>query len=64
MTLLSRMNSAKYRLVKLFRFLATEQEDSPSVDFLLVAHAAKNLAIDFPVFGEAAAKNPGGWYSL
>ena len=58
------MISAKYRLVKLFRFLETEQEDFPSVDFLLVAQAAKNLAIDFPVFGEAAAKNPGGWFSL
>ena len=58
------MNSAKSRLVKLFRFFTTPQEDSPSVDFLFMAQAARNPAIEFLVFGEAAVKSPGGWFSL
>ena len=48
------MNSAKFRLVKLFRFFVTAREDSPSVDFLFLAQAARNPAIDFLFFGEAA----------
>ena len=65
----SRMNSAKSRLVKFFRFFTTVQEDSPSdsdspEDFLFVAQTAQNPAIDFLVFGEAAVKSAGGWYSV
>ena len=58
------MNSAKSRLVKLFRFFAKAQEDSLSVDFLFVAQAAQNPAIDFLAFEEAAVKDRGGWFSL
>ena len=52
---LSRMSSTKSRLVKLFHFFATAQEDSPSLDFIFVAQAARNPAIDFLVFEEAPA---------
>ena len=58
------MNFAKSSLVKIFRFFTTPQEDSLSVDFLFVAQAARNPAIEFLVFGEAAVKIPGWWFSL
>ena len=40
------MNSAKFRLAKLFCFFTTPQ-DSPSVDFLFVVEGAQNPTIDF-----------------
>ena len=61
---LSWINSAKFRLVKLFHFFATPQEDSLSVDFIFVVQATGNPASDILVFGEAAAKSPGGRFSL
>ena len=59
----SRMNSAKSRLVKLFHFFEAPQEDFLSADFLLVAEAAQNPAIDL-FFGEAGVKSPSGLFSL
>ena len=49
------MNSAKSTLVKLFRFLLTPWEHSPSVQ---EARSAPT------VFGRAAVKRYGGWFSL
>ena len=49
------MNSAKFRLVKLFRFLVTAREDSPTLDFPFLAQAARNPAMDFLFFEEAAS---------
>ena len=57
------MNSAKSRLVKLFHFFEAPQEDFLSADFLLVAEAAQNPAIDL-FFGEAGVKSPSGLFSL
>ena len=34
------------------------------MNFFFVAQAAQIPAFDFLVFGEAAVKTPGGWFSL
>ena len=60
----SQINTVQSRLVKLFHFFATPQEDSPSVDFFFVTQAALNSAIDLLIFGETVVKSSGRLFSL
>ena len=58
------INSAKSRLVKLFRFFPTPHKGSSSTYFIFVTQAAWSLEIDFLVCRKAAFKSPGGLFSL